>query len=196
MTARRRALWTASIVPWLVAAAVWSVIAVAHSPGTAGVDRSEPDPTTVDRPGRALGAADRGSRPPAPTRLASTGSDWVTVLDRLDRRRERAYALGDPHRLRSVYVAGSPVLRHDLELLRAYRERGVRLTGVRLRVLDAREMGRDGPYVRLRVIDRLDRPTAHTEHGSVRMPRDQATARVIVLRDVAEGWRIAAVRAV
>jgi hypothetical protein len=196
MTARRRVLWAASIAPWLVAAAVWSVIQVGHSPGPAGVDDDMPEPTTVDRPARALGAVDHDVQRPSPTRLASTGPDWVAILGQLDRRRERAYALRDPHRLRSVYVAGSPVLRHDLAMLRAYRERGVWLTGVRLRVLDARGVGRDGPYVRLRVIDRLDRPTAHTGHGSIRMPRDQPTARVIVLRDLADGWRIAAVRAI
>jgi hypothetical protein len=86
------------------------------------------------------------------------------------------------------------VLRHDLATLRAYAERGVRLTGVRLRTLDARLLGRFGRYVRLRVVDRLERPTAHGADGTVRLPRDRATSRVIVLRDVADGWRIAAVR--
>jgi hypothetical protein len=196
MTARRRALWTAAIAPWLVAAAVWSVIQVAHSPGPAGVDHAEPEPTTVARPARALGDVDdRGGRP-APTRVASIDPKWVAILGQLDRRRELAYALGDPRRLRSVYVADSPVLRHDVAMLRAYRTRGVSLTGVRLRVIDADLMGRDGRYVRLRVVDRLERPTAHTEHGSIRLPRDEATARVIVLRDIAVGWRIAAVREV
>ncbi|HKE67964.1 MAG TPA: hypothetical protein VKB55_01850, partial [Nocardioidaceae bacterium] len=87
-----------------------------------------------------------------------------------------------------------PVHRHDLAMLRAYAERGVRLTGVRLRTLDARLVGRVGSYVRLRVVDRLERPMAHGAGGAVRLPRDRATARVIVLRDAADGWRIAAVR--
>jgi len=183
------------MAPWLVAAVVWSVIQVDTSPKPAGGDAGS-EPTTVARPARAIGAVDHDARQPSPTRLVSTDPDWVAILGRLDQRRERAYALRDPHRLRSVYVGGSAVLRHDLEMLAAYRERGVRLTGVRLRVLDARLTGRDGPYVRLRVVDRLDRPTAHTKQGSVEMPRDQATARVIVLRDLADGWRIAAVRAI
>lgn len=194
MTARRRALWITSIAPWLVAAAVWGVIQVVHSPEPAGVDRvAEPEPTAVDRPARALGAVDPEVHRPS-TRLVSANPKWIAILGQLDRRRELAYALGDPGRLRSVYVADSPVLRHDIAMLRAYRERGVSLTGVRLRVLDADLMGRDGPYVRLRVVDRLQRPTAHTRRGSIRLPRDEPTDRVIVLRDIAEGWRIAAVR--
>jgi hypothetical protein len=194
MSARRRALWIASIAPWLVAATVWSVVQVVHSPAPAGVDHAEPGPTTVDRPARALGAVDSEGQRPS-TRLVSTGPKWIAILGQLDRRRELAYALGDPGRLRSVYVADSAVLRHDVAMLRAYRERGVSLTGVRLRVLDADLMGRDGPYVRLRVVDRLQRPTAHTRHGSIRLPRDAPTDRVVVLRDLADGWRIAAVRA-
>jgi len=116
------------------------------------------------------------------------------MLDRLDRRRESAYAANAPASLRAVYVAGSAVLRHDLAMLEAYAQRGVRLTGVRLRTLDVQLLGRSGPYVRLRVVDRLDRPTAHGADGSVRLPRDRATPRVIVVRDAADGWRIAAVR--
>jgi hypothetical protein len=184
MSTRRRALWIASIAPWLVAATVWSVVQVVHSPAPAGPDHVGSESTAVARPARAQ------------TRLVSTGPKWIAILGRLDRRRELAYALGEPRRLRSVYVADSAVLRHDVAMLRAYRERGVSLTGVRLRVLDADLMGRDGPYVRLRVVDRLQRPTAHTGHGSIRLPRDAPTDRVIVLRDLADGWRIAAVRAV
>jgi hypothetical protein len=175
---------------------VWSVVQVAHSPEPAGLDHAaEPEPTTVARPARALGAVDSDVQRPS-TRLASADPHWVAVLGQLDRRRELAYALGEPRRLRSVYVADSAVLRHDVAMLRAYRERGVSLSGVRLRVLDADLMGRNGPYVRLRVVDRLQRPTAHTRHGSIRLPRDAPTDRVIVLRDLADGWRIAAVRAV
>jgi hypothetical protein len=193
MTARHRALWTVSLVPWAVAALVWSVLQVGKPPA---------DPEPVGSPPAASGPAPRVSGvvdtrdDPATTVVADRGPDWAAILDRLDNRRERAYALRDPSRLRSVYVTGSEVLRHDMAVLLAYRERGVRLTGVRLRVLDTRLVGRDGPYARLRVVDRLDRPTAHTLNGSVRMPRDRATDRLIVLRDGAHGWRIAAVRPV
>jgi hypothetical protein len=185
MAASRRVLWASALVPWAVGAMVWAVVQA---------DSASDPPVPASEPGvRAIGSADGQSRVPArPVRAAQP--DWSAILDRLDRRRESAYAANDPASLRAVYVADSPVLRHDLAMLEAYAERGVRLTGVRLRALDIQLLVQSGPYVRLRVVDRLDRPTAHGADGSVRLPRDRATPRVIVLRDVADGWRIAAVR--
>ena len=176
-------MWAGALGPWLVAAVVWAVVQTASTPAAPPSNPAA----------RGIAADDRESRV-ATMRARTPGPDWRAVLDRLDRRRELAYASEDPTLLRAIYVSGSPVLRHDLAMLRAYAERGVRLTGVRLRTLDARLLGRFGQYVRLRVVDRLDRPTAHGADGAVRLPRDRATSRVIVLRDVADGWRIAAVR--
>jgi hypothetical protein len=183
MTSRRRVLWAGALAPWAVAAVVWAVVQAASPPAAPPSDRTT----------RAIAAGEWGSRV-ATMRARTPGPDWPAVLDRLDRRRELAYASEDPTLLRTLYVSGSPVLRHDLAMLRAYAERGVRLTGVRLRSLDARLVGRSGPYVRLRVVDRLERPMAHGAGGAVRLPRDRPTSRVIVLRDLAGGWRIAAVR--
>lgn len=186
MTARRQILWASALGPWLVAALVWSVVQVAQPAGPS--DGSGPD-------GRVHSAVERSGDPPAPARQAKAKApDWTAILTRLDRRRERAYAASDPRRLRTVYLPDSAVLRHDLAMLRAYRDRQVRLTGVRLRLHEVTMLERAGSYARLRVVDRLDRPTAHTPKGSLRLPRDQATERVIVLRDAADGWRIAAVR--
>jgi hypothetical protein len=176
-------LWAGALVPWLVGAVVWAVVQAASPPAARP---SDPAARGIAAGDRQTQVATMQARPPGP--------DWSAILDRLDRRRETAYASEDPSLLGVVYVSGSPVLRHDLAMLRAYAERGVRLTGVRLRALDVRLLGRAGPYVRLRVVDRLERPTAHAADGAVRLPRDQATSRVIVLRDVAGGWRIAAVR--
>jgi hypothetical protein len=185
MTSRRRVLWVSALAPWVVVALVWGAVQLVASPGRSGGD----DPDSA----RAVGAATRA----APAReISAAAPDWPAILARLDGRREWAYAASDPARLRKVYVRRSPVLRHDLSMLRAYRDRGVRLHGVRLRVLDVRLLGRTGPYARLRIVDRLDRTTAYTARGTVRLPRDRATARVVVLRAVADGWRIAAVRPV
>jgi hypothetical protein len=189
MTSRRRVLWVGALAPWMVVALVWGAVQLVASPGRSG--GGEPDPA------RAVGAVTREApahetSAPAPDRAP----DWPAILARLDQRRERAYAASDATRLREVYVRRSPVLRHDLSMLRAYRDRGVRLDGVRLRVLDVRLVDRAGPYVRLRIVDRLDRATAYTSQGTVRLPRDRATARVVVLRAGAGGWRIAAVRPV
>jgi hypothetical protein len=182
MTTRRRVLWVTALVPWLVGAVVWAVVQAASPPAARPSD-----------PARGIAADDRELQV-ATMRARPPGPDWAAILDRLDRRRELAYASEDPSLLGAVYVSGSPVLRRDLAMLLAYAERGVRLTGVRLRALDVRLLGHAGRYVRLHVVDRLERPTAHGAGGAVRLPRDQATSRVIVLRDGAGGWRIAAVR--
>ncbi len=187
MTSRRRVLWASALVPWVVGAIVWAVVQAASAPP------APPAPSPADPAARSVGSGGRQSPAPA-IQARAARPDWPAVLDRLDRRRQRAYAAADPALLRSVYVSGSPVLRHDLAMLRAYSERGVRLTGVRLRTLDLTPLDRSGRYVRLRVVDQLDRPVAHGEGGAVRLPRDRATARVIVLRDAVDGWRIAAVR--
>ena len=187
MAASRRVLWVSALVPWALGALVWAVVQADSG--------SDPLAPASEPTARAIGSAEGQSLVPAqPVRAAQP--DWSAILDRLDRRRESAYAAKDPESLRAVYVADSPVLRHDWAILEAYAERGVRLTDVRLRTLDAQLLGRSGPYVRLRVVDRLDRPTAHGADESVRLPRDRATPRVIVLRDAADGWRIAAVRRV
>ncbi|HEU0286344.1 MAG TPA: hypothetical protein VFR22_04805 [Nocardioidaceae bacterium] len=186
MTTRRRVLWAIALVPWVVGATVWAVVQAVSAPPTPSPSPAEPAVKAIDA------GASRLSTSAVQARAASP--DWPAILDRLDRQRERAYAAEDPALLRAVYVSGSPVLRHDLTTLRAYSDRGVRLTGVRLRTLDVKPLGRSGPYVRLHVVDQLDRPTAHGADGTVRLPRDRATVRVIVLRDATDGWRIAAVR--
>jgi len=125
---------------------------------------------------------------PAPT------SRWERVLTRLDATRETAYRTGEPALLRHVYVSGSPVLRRDRRLLAAYERRGVRLRGVRLELVQVQLRDRDRRVVRLSVVDRLQRPVAHTAVGKLALPQDLPTRRVITLAASHDGWRIAAVR--
>ena len=186
MTTRRRVLWASALVPWVVGAMVWAVEQAVSTPPA-------PSPSPAEPAIQAIGTGASSGQASA-VQVRAARPDWPAVLDRLDRQRERAYAAEDPALLRAVYVSGSLVLRHDLATLRAYSDRDVRLTGVRLRTLDVEPLGRSGPYVRLHVVDQLDRPTAHGADGTVRLPRDRATVRVIVLRDATDGWRIAAVR--
>src|SRR5690606_1480889 len=182
-----RVLWFSALAPWVVAAMVWALVQATTAPAGGPAD---------DRGGgRAEPPAEPRDTGAAPARqTAAKRPDWAVILARLDHRRAQAYAANDPDRLRSVYVPGSAVLRNDLAMLRAYRARGVRLTGVRLRLIQVALVARRGPTARLRVVDWLDRPVAHTPEGTVRLPRDRATERLIVLRNAADGWRIAAVR--
>ena len=121
-------------------------------------------------------------------------SRWERVLTRLDAARQDAYRAGDPGLLRDVYLSGSAVLRRDRRTLMAYERRGVRLEGVHLEILHVDARRRDGRQVRLRVVDRLARPVAHTAAGDVALPQDLPTRRLITLVAYDDGWRIAAVR--
>jgi len=133
---------------------------------------------------------------PIYTAVATTAapSHWERVLTRLDTVRESAYRRQLPRLLREVYAAGSPVLRRDSRVLQGYARRDISVHGVRLELLRVRFLGRDGDRVRLRVVDRLHRPTALTPGGAVRLPRDLPTRRVVVLERSDGAWRIAAVR--
>jgi len=129
----------------------------------------------------------------APTGAALT-SHWAGVLTRLDRRRALAYASADPRSLRSVYAPASTVLRRDRAMLRAYSERAISLSGVRLDLLAVHLIDRGSHRVRLRVVDQLRRPIAHAPEATMRLPQDQPTRWLIGLRRNADGWRIATVR--
>jgi len=53
---------------------------------------------------------------------------------------------------------------------------------------------RDRRVVRLRVVDRLLQPVAHTAVGKLALPQDLPTRRLITLVASDDGWRVAAVR--
>jgi len=129
-----------------------------------------------------------------PTSELAAASRWERVLTRLDAAREAAYRTGNPALLADVYSPASTVLRRDRRTLRAYERRGVRLEGVRLEIHHVHVVERDATQVRLRVIDRLARPVAHTAAGDVALPQDLPTRRLITLVAHRGGWRIAAVR--
>lgn len=135
----------------------------------------------------------------APTSHKARTARWRQVLAVLDRRRSRAYAELAPRLLRGVYTARSTVLRHDRALLSDYRRRGLRVCGMRMRVLSLRVRARDAGRVLLRVRERLAPGAAVVGGDAVRrLPADAVGTRLLNLRRV-EGrgpvrWRISAVR--
>lgn len=162
-------------------ACAFAVAATAVATGACS-DASQPGlPTT---PAPMISTPDPGP-PPA--------SRWERVLNRLDSARQAAYRAGDPARLADVYLPGSAVLRRDRRTLMAYERRGVRLRGVRLEIHSVDVRQREGRSVRLRVVDQLSRPTAHTAAGPILLPQDLPTRRIVVLHRVTGGWRIATV---
>jgi hypothetical protein len=117
---------------------------------------------------------------------------WWAVLAGLDALRARAYAEMRPGLLRRVYTPGSRVLRRDRTLLLRYRRRGLRVVGLRVRVLWLRADARDGRVV-LRVRDRVSAGTLVGAGGRRRLPRDGADVRAITLRRSGGHWRISEV---
>ncbi len=133
---------------------------------------------------------------PVPTGSEPATAHWERVLTRLDRRRERAFAAGRAGLLAGVYEAGSPALRRDQAVLRAYARRDLTVTRARTEWLDVDIQRRTQGVTVLRVVDRLAAASARSRSGrQVRLPRDRASEHRLVLRRGADGWRLAEVRA-
>ena len=142
-----------------------------------------------------LAAGDRSPvRPAAVDKPAAVDEPALRVLHAWDAQRATAYARGTPERLRNLYVDGSAAGAADVRLLRAYRARGLRVTGMRTQVLAADVLARRSDLLRIRVTDRLDRAVALGGGGRVALPRDAASTRVLTLMRGGDGrWRVSSV---
>jgi hypothetical protein len=117
------------------------------------------------------------------------------VLRGWDQARSRAFAEGDVAALRRLYVDGSDAGTSDARLLRSYLARGLRVEGMRMQLLALEVLDQDPRRLRVRVTDRLTGAVAVGRDSRTRLPRDQATTRVVELRRAGPGsaWRVAAV---
>jgi hypothetical protein len=115
------------------------------------------------------------------------------VLGGLDAVRTQAFVFGREPRLRGVYV-DVHAARPDVDVLRSYRERGLRLGGMVLVRESCRVTDRSRGSVTLDVVDHLGPTWAVTEDGRRRdLPRDRSTRRTVVLDWTEDGWRVARV---
>jgi len=135
-------------------------------------------------------------RAPAPEPVAvepRTSEPYaLRVLRAWDARRARAYARGDGRALADLYVAGSRTGAADRAVLRGYRDRGLRVTGMRTQVLAARVVRASGRRLTLLVTDVMVGAVAG-DRGRRRwaLPHDRpSTRRVLLVRDRG-GWRVA-----
>lgn len=134
--------------------------------------------------------------PPVPS-VPSAGATALGILHAWDASRARAYATGRAQRLRELYVPGSSAGRADIELLRRYHRRGLRVTGMRTQVLSLAVLEHRAGLWRLRVTDRLVGAVAVGHGGRTILPRDRASAHEITLMRAERGrWRVAGVREV
>ncbi len=184
-----------SFAPSLVFLAV--IVALAFSVFGATRD-SEPVPQRADAGSRRMAAG--GSATPAHSAAArepgqvAPVNPWQRQLMRLDRWRTAAWRRGDVELLRRVYTASSSGLAAERRMLDRYRDRGLRVTGVRLTFGHVAVLERAPRRVVLDVIDQLGMMRAvSTGRPPVSLPRDQPSHHHIELRRVTTGWLIASI---
>jgi hypothetical protein len=142
----------------------------------------------------AVGVASSGGRPDAkaaaPAPVAASEPASVRVLRDWDKRRARAYARGDPAALARLYADGSRTGAADVALLRSYLRRGLRVTRLRTQLLGATVVSDGGDRLVLRVTDLLAGGLATDGRRRWPLPRDQPSARRVVLTRSGGAWRV------
>ncbi len=144
----------------------------------------------------AAGATDLGGDTGVETSRVGPARRWAQVLTRLDRWRTDAWRQGDRALLRHVYTATSVPLAAERRMLDRYRERSLRVRGVRLHFAQVTLVERGPRRVVLDVVDQLGAMRAVSTHGpTVSLPRDQPTRHRIELHHKPAGWLIASIGA-
>jgi hypothetical protein len=115
----------------------------------------------------------------------------LRVLSEWDRLRSEAYASGDVAALRALYASGSATGRRDVELLRAYADRGLSVREMRMQVLACEVRFASAQRLRLVVTDRLQEAVV----AGVRLPVDRASRRVVTFVRPGGRWVVAEVSA-
>ena len=116
------------------------------------------------------------------------------VLAQWDERRSAAWAFGDVEALRSLYAVGSRTGEQDLELLRHYLARGLRVEGLATQVLALDVVDRSPERLVLDVTDRVVGGTAVGGPTPIALPADRASTRRVVLVRPGERWVVAEAR--
>ena len=135
----------------------------------------------------------RGSGPQPSALDARAAEPYAArVLRAWDARRSRAYARADGAALADLYVAGSRTGAADRAVLRGYRDRGLRVTGMRTQVLAARVLRESGRRLVLLVTDVLVDAVADDRGGGRwALPHDRPSTRRVVLVHEDGAWRVA-----
>ncbi len=138
---------------------------------------------------------------PAPARAEPVAAPHAShpreVLRTWDARRAAAWAAGDLQALAAVYLPGSVAGRRDVARLRAWRERGWRVEGMRTQVGALRVVRETPRSLVLLVADRVAGGVAVRPGAApVALPRDRWDTREVVLRRLTGEWRMASVTTV
>ena len=138
---------------------------------------------------RPTGPAPRMSSTPAAVRPGP-----AAVLAAWDERRAAAWAAGDGGELSRLYVEGSRTGAADVRLLRHYRTRGLRVTGLTTQVLALEVLDRAPSRLVLVVTDRVVGGRAVGGSSPVALPADRASTRRVVLARVGGRWLVVEAR--
>ncbi len=143
-----------------------------------------------------VATGDDDDRLDAATGVQSRQPHALRVLRAWDSARSRAFARGDGAALADLYVAGSRTGAADRAVLRAYRDRGLRVTGMRMQVLSATAMRESQSRIVLLVTDVLTDAVAVAGAERWPLPHDRPSTRRVVLVRIGGQWRVAEAYAV
>ena len=167
----------------LVAAAALVAVAVVVRGGGA-----------VREPVAGAGSDPSGPAPIPPHTSVVAALASLTVLRDWDRDRAAAWRAGDTGALRSLYTEGSEAGARDVAMLRRWCDRGLRVRGMTMQVLDVRLRSRAPRRFVLVVTDRLAGPVAVDRSGRTwPLPRDGASTRRLDFLRTAGRWRLRSV---
>jgi hypothetical protein len=121
---------------------------------------------------------------------AASRTEALAVLADWDRRRSAAWAAGDAAALGRLYLDGSDAGRADAAMLRRWAARGLRVTGLRMQVLEATVVSGEADRWEVDVTDRV----VGGDAGGQPLPRDGWSTRRIVLERTTGEWQVASVR--
>lgn len=119
---------------------------------------------------------------------APAGSRALRVLHDWDRRRARAWSDGSVHRLRMLYGRHSASGAADRAMLATYRQRGLRVLGMRRQTLAVRALHATGRRLTLRVTDRLVSGVVVGDAIRQRLPRAGFESQTLTFRRSSRGW--------
>ncbi len=153
------------------------VVTLVPSRDTAG------DPSSSGRP----------AGPSSPVASAAR-SGPAEVLAAWDERRAAAWEEGDVRDLSRLYVDGSRTGAADVRLLRDYRSRGLRVSGLTTQVLALDVVERAPSRLVLVVTDRVAGGRAVGGSSPVSLPADRASTRRVVLARAGGRWLVVEAR--
>jgi hypothetical protein len=125
--------------------------------------------------------AGRDRSSPVAVRPVAAEARARDVLGEWDRSRAAAWETGGPRALAALYLPGSRAGTSDVRALRRYRQRGLRVTGLRTQVLAWRVLDVGPQRVVVRLTDRVVGGVAVGPGGRTRLPADRPSTRTLTL---------------